>query len=156
MTPKEIAERLKVVLPGFVLPTSVDAALYDALSQVLPEPDIRSGVVLDTIRREDNKWKGHVEYLLLLDRQVLHVKGTLIEGPKVTLRTSHHVFPLAALRRVTVTTDHEHQIGQTYLRAVELVLNLGDGTSFTAKAELPEAAVNLVLAFARSLLEALR
>lgn len=156
MTPKEIAERLKVVLPGFVLPRGVDDALYDTLSQVLPEPDICSGVVLDTIRREDQKWKGHVECLLLLNRQVLHVKGTMIEGPKATLHTSHHVFPLTALRRVTVTTDHEHQIDQAYMRAVEVVLNLDDGTSFTAKAELPKPEVNLVLAFARSLLEALK
>ena len=99
MTPKPSAEGLRIVMPGFAPPMGIDAAIHDALSQVLPETDIRAGVELDRLRKEGDQWKGHVEFLLLLDSQLLHVEGTLIEGPKRTLRLSHQAFPVSALRR---------------------------------------------------------
>src|SRR5262249_53975841 len=113
MTSKEAAAALLAVMPGFAVPQSVQsvgAAIEDTLSQILPESEVRAGAEINRLRHEGGQWKGAVEFLLLLSCGVIHVKGTLTEGPARTLNLTHQILPLSSVRRVVVTTKHDDKM----------------------------------------------
>ena len=153
---KERDFALKTMMPGLSLQPAISSAIQDGLARLLPEVRIRAGIELDRLRNENNQARGHIEFLLLLDNGLVHVKGTLIEGETRTLNLAHQVFPLSSIRRVVATTAHEDKTGRAYMRSVELTLHLHEGTSFTAKAALPEGRVDELLAFVRATVEALK
>jgi hypothetical protein len=164
MTTDEFVETIKagtgrIPLPGggsFDIQRDVRHALGDALPQILPKGIVVSGVELARLEYRDGKWKGAAELLLLLDKYVAHVKGTLPDGTKRRASVTHQLYPLTALERVSVVTTYETEMAQTDIRSVQLEVSFGDTGLLKATATLPDAEVKHVLAFAQQLLAAPR
>jgi hypothetical protein len=154
MTADELDEQLNTAMPGFTRSSSVRAALHDVLGQLLPTLKIRGGLELARPDYGGGRWRGHIEFLLLLDSHLLHVKGRLKDGPRQPLTVAHEIFPLAGLRKVTVTTNHEEHADGLFMRSARLGLYFSEGSALTAGAELPD--LKSVFAFAHTVVDALK
>lgn len=150
------AKAAEIPLPGgghLTIGTHAErSALHEALSQALPKGTVVGGIQLARLEYVNSNWRGHIEFLLLLDSCLVSVKGTLKEGKRRTLNFSQRLRPLSRLEDVTVTTNHEEQAGQVYMRSVELLATFGGADPVKLTAELPDVEIKLVLQLARQLL----
>jgi hypothetical protein len=156
MTADELDEQLNVAMPGFTQSSGVRAALHDVLFQLMPTVNVRGGLELARPEYGGGRWRGDIELLLLLDNHLLHIKGRLKDGPRQPLSCAHEILPLAGLRKVTVTTNHEEQADGFLMRSARLGLYFSDGSALTAGAGLPEMRLKFVFAFARTVAQALK
>jgi hypothetical protein len=111
---------------------------------------VRDGLEIGRLVSLNGEWQGRAEWLLIVDASLLHLVGVLQQGSRVELQVQQRLVPLSTLRDPVLTTTHQQQAQQVYLRSVELRVLFHEG-EISVAAELPDRNVDRILTFTRSL-----
>jgi hypothetical protein len=115
-------------------PDLVQYGIAEVLGSLLPEGEVRDALVVASLE-DDNR----LEWLLLLDHDLLQITGRFVEDQrKYKLTATHKTYPLETLVDVSLEAEQEGEgrQGQAFLRSVRLTLTFTSG-AVTVAAALP-------------------
>ena len=131
---------------------TVRYAIADVLKATLPgDAVVVDGLELNRETYDDSKWHGQTEWVLMYKSFLLHVKVEISGPNRQELKLEHRKLPLSRIQSVVLTTEHQEQANDAYLKSVGLVVRFSNTETVDVSATLPDQKAHKILSFAQHL-----